>query len=187
LFQQRVAQRGKVLEGGCKLCLHAGVRESLDVAFEIKEQIDSTVVFAQLVFPKKSGNNEVAYPLPVYVYSKLDNFHGVVEDYRVDTALVNENGHPNLVFSDGDFLKLQVTKSLRQYAAIVKSQPYTISFTLRLGVPMLLPKSLYFYNSDYSSEKVFSDRPAYSSYDFSSLFEEETVKLRLWYAKTDFN
>jgi hypothetical protein len=37
------------------------------------------------------------------------------------------------------------------------------------------------------SEKVFSDRPAYSSYDFSSAFAEpaESVKLKIWFADFD--
>jgi hypothetical protein len=50
---------------------------------------------------------------------------------------------------------------------------------------MLNPKSLYFYNSIYSSEKVFSDRLAYASYDFSTAFASTAkfkAKLRLWYA-----
>jgi len=173
----RVAQKTYV-EKQCDLCLHAGVRESLDVVFEIgknKIKADKIVVFAQLVLPKSSDNtgSELGHPLPVYVYSD-----GSLENYRIDTSFVEAHGHPNLVFWEGDTLKLQVTKNLRHL-------PDTLSFTLRLGTPMLIPKSLYFYNSIYSSEKVFSDRPAFAIYDFSTAFEGGKAKLRLWYAKTD--
>jgi hypothetical protein len=48
---------------------------------------------------------------------------------------------------------------------------------------MLNAASLYFYNSIYSSEKVFSDRPAYARYDFASAVEAgKTAKLKLWFA-----
>jgi hypothetical protein len=178
----RVAQKTYV-EKQCDLCLSAGVRESLDVVFEVgknKIKTDKTIVFAQLVLPKSNDTtgSELGKPVPVYVYSD-----GSLEDYKVDTAFVNKNGwHPNLLFVGDDTLKLQVTKKLRSYVAKNATElPDTLGFTLRLGNPMLKPKSLYFYNSVYSSEKVFSDRPAYSSYDFSETFSGK-AKLRLWYA-----
>jgi hypothetical protein len=179
----RVAQKTRFTEN-CDKCLRAGVRESLDVVFEIdKNEIktNKTIVFAQLVLPKSSHTtgSELEYPVPVYVYSD-----GSLEDYRVDTAFVNKyGGHPNLLFWGDDTLKLQVTKNLRNYINVAKNATDLpkLKFTLRLGNPMLNPKSLYFYNSVYSSEKVFSDRPAYSSYDFSTTFAGK-AKLRLWYA-----
>jgi hypothetical protein len=173
-----VAQK-TIISDECKKCLHAGVRESLSVVFEIGEDdkkkiAGKTVVFAQLVLPKSSDTtgSELGMAVPVYVYG-----NGDLEDYRVDTAFVEKNGHPNLVFWEGDSLKLQVTRSLRNYAS---TTPDTLGFTLRLGVPMLNPKSLRFYNSDYISDNAFSNRPAYSSYNFSSAFEN--AKLRLWFA-----
>jgi len=169
----RVAQKTQV--GNCgDLCLHAGVRESLDVVFEIEKnkiKENKAIVFAQLVLPKSSDTtgSELGKPVPVYVYSD-----GNLEDYRVDTAFVKDNGHPNLLFWEGDTLKLQVTKNLRR-------MPDTaLSLVLRLGNPMLNPKSFSFYNSS-----NFYSRPAYASYDFSTAFEGSKAKLRLWYAKTD--
>jgi hypothetical protein len=170
----RVAQK-TIISGECKQCLHAGVRESLNVVFEAgKDKIKAgkAVIFAQLVLPKSSDAtaNELGHPMLVYAYSD-----GYLEDYRIDTAFVKEYGeHPNLVFGEADTLKLQVTKNLR-------SLPNSLKFTLRLGNPMLNPKSLSFYNT--SSEKVFSDRPAYSSYDFGETLKN--AKLRLWYEGLD--
>jgi len=163
----------------CLTCLHSGVRESLLVTFEIKDKeimTGKTVVFAQLVLPKQSDTtgSELGFPVPVHVYGENG-----LEDYRVDTA----KHHPNLVFRGGDFLTLQVTESLRNYAIAADSLPDTLDFTLRLGVPMLDTTSLYFYNSIYSSQKVFSDRPAYARYDFASAVEAgKTAKLKLWFA-----
>jgi len=172
----RVAQKTEITDD-CEQCLHAGVRESLVVSIMDKINIDKTVVFAELqLFPKQTDTigSEFGFPVPVYVYDSK----GAVENYRVDTAYVNKHGlHPNLVFCKGDTLKLQVTNSVRKGMAD--------SFTLRLGSPMLIPKSLYFYNSIYSSEKVFADKPAYAKYNFGTI--EKNAQLKLWYAKTDFN
>jgi len=165
----RVAQKTNITDN-CLQCLHAGARESLQVSLS-DFSIDKTVVFAQLVFPAQSdtAGSELGLPVPVYVYG-TDG----LENYRVDTAYVNANKlHPNLVFSEVDTLKLQVTNSLRKG---------NINFTIRLGTPMLIPGSFFFYNSVYSSEKVFSDRPAYARYDFSAIEKGKTVKLRLWFA-----
>jgi hypothetical protein len=177
----RVAQK-TIISDECEKCLHAGVRESLFVSFGIRAEdkikiADKPVVFAELIFPRQSGTvgSELGHPVVVNVYSD-----GFLEDYRVDTAFVKAYGHPNLVFWDeADSLRLQVTNSLRRYAA-AKPLPDSITFVLRLGTPVLIPKSFYFYNSLYSSEKVFSDRFAFARYDFSSAFAEP--KLRLWFA-----
>jgi len=171
----RAAQK-TVITDDCEQCLHAGVRESLLVSIVDEININKTVVFAQLLlFSKQTdlSGSEFGLPLPVYVYDS----EGIVESYRVDTAYVNEHGlHPNLVFCGGDTLKLQVTNGMRKGKT---------EFAFRLGSPMLIPQSLYFYNSIYSTEKVFADRPAYAKYDFGTF--GTTAKLKLWYAKTDFN
>jgi len=161
----RVAQKTRVESCG-DLCLHAGVRESLDVVFEVgkdKIKANKTVVFAQLVLPKSSDNtgSELGRPVPVFVFN---------EEYRVDTASVKNDGHPNLVFWKSDTLKLQVTRNLRRYV------PNTFGLTLRLGNPILDPTALSFLFSN-----VFSNRPAYASYNFNTDFDG--AKLRLWYAK----
>jgi len=163
----RVAQKTRVKSCG-DLCLHAGIRESLGVVFEVgkdKIKANKTVVFAQLVLPKSSDTtgSELGIPVPVLVFN---------EEYRADTAYVKKYGHPNLVFWKGDTLKLQVTRNLRRYA------PNTFGITLRLGNPMLDTNSLSFLFSN-----VFSNRPAYSSYNFNTDFDG--AKLRLWYAETD--
>jgi len=169
----RVAQKTH-LESCGDLCLRAGVRESLDVVLKVEKnkiKAGKTIVFAQLVLPKSSDTtSELGQPVPIYVYSG-----GNLEDYKIDTTFVKEYGHPNLLFGESDTLKLQVTKSMRNL-------PDTLSLTLRLGNPMLNPKSFYFYSST-----NFSSRPAYSSYDFSTAFEGGKAKLRLWYAETNIH
>jgi len=167
----RIAQKSKILEE-CNYCLHSGIGDSLNVSFEmndgIKNAIDSrTVVFAQLVFPiqNESTENEFDFPIPVYAYSA-----GVFEPYRVDTAFVREHGHPNLVFAQNDSLRLQVTHGLRRDS---------LAFTLRLGNPVL-KDTLFLYNISGAAEKVISDRPAYSRYDFGTAFDN--AKLKLWLA-----
>jgi len=163
----RVAQKANIELCG-DLCLHGGVRESLNVVFEVEKdkiKANKTVVFAQLVLPKSSDTtgSELGRPVPVFVFN---------EDYRVDTAYVKNYGHPNLVFWKSDTLKLQVTRNLRNY------KPNTFSLTLRLGNPMLDTTAFSFFLPN-----VFSNRPAYSSYNFNTTFEG--AKLRLWYAETD--
>ena len=167
----RVAQKTHV--GHCEnLCLHAGVRESLNVVLKVDEiKTGKTVVFAQLILPKSSDTtgSELGHPMPVFVYN---------EEYKIDEDFVKVHGHPNLLFWESDTLKLQVTKKLRNYVKAAKLQD-TIGFTLRLGNPMLNPTSLSFFNSNFSS------RPAYASYDFYTALKGDKAKLRLWYAETD--
>jgi len=153
----RVAQKTNFEQCG-DLCLRAGVRESLSVVFETKDKIDTskTVVFAQLVLPKSSDTtgSELGQPVPVYAYN---------EGYLIDTAYVEAHGHPNLVFWEGDTLKLQITRNLRNHVLD--------TITVRFGNPVLNPQTPAFSTTS---------RPAYSKYDFSTAFEG--AKLRLWYA-----
>jgi len=155
----RVAQKTDLKPCG-DLCLRAGVRESINVVFDVREiRTEKTIVFAQLVLQKSSDTtgSELGHPVPVYVYN---------ESYIVDTNSVETYGHPNLLFWEGDTLKLQVTKYLRNYVP-------NDTLTLRFGNPVLEPKS-----PDFST----TSRPAYSSYDFSKILKGQ-AKLRLWYAK----
>jgi len=169
----RVAQKTQVEREGFRLI--AGIRDSFNIVINVddKDKIKAgkTVVFAQLVLPKSSDitGSELGHPVPVLVFN---------EEYRIDTAFVEVHGHPNLVFWQGDTLKLQVTRNLRSYVSAA-NLPDTLGLMLRLGNPMLNPTSLIF-----SSSANFSSRPAYASYDFSTAFEGK-AKLRLWYAETD--
>jgi len=176
----RVAQITKISDE-CEQCLHAGVRESLSVAFEIKPEdkiriAGKPVVFAELILPKlNAATSELGRPVPVYVYSG----NGSLEDYRVNTSYVNEHKHhPNLLFWEGDSLRLQVTQSLRNYVNAANSK-ILLEISLRLGTPMLIPDSPFFFNL--RTSRVFSDRFAFASYDFSSALAEP-VKLRLYLA-----
>lgn len=168
----RVAQKTKLTDD-CSQCLHAGVRESLVVSIMDKINIDKAVVFAELLlYPERADivGSELGYPLPVYVY----NSEREEESYMVDTVYAKNYGHPNLVFREGDTLKLQVTKSMRK--------GLTDSLTLWLGYPVLLPQSSRFYDhydENRNIVRVFADRPAYAKYDFSAF---ETAQLRLWFA-----
>jgi hypothetical protein len=181
----RVAQKTIISDEECNLCLHSGVRESLSVAFEIQNEEDKTkmqgktVVFAELVVPKTSDTtgSELGLPVPVLVSG---------EGYRVHTDYVEKYGHPNLVFWEGDSLKLQVTNGMRNYAISDSLPEDSLNFTLRLDFPMLNPRSPTFCNSYYyyCSEKYFAYGHAYARYNFSSLGEGKTAKLKLWF--TDY-
>ena len=173
----RFAQKSSISPACGTKCLHSGTRESLTVSIDIGESkiLDKTIVFAKLVLPKQGedAGNEFEYPVPVYVYSD-----GLIENYKLDTAFVREHGHPSLLFwNESPTLDLQVTNALRNG---------DFDLTFKFANPMLLPKSFYYYNSAYSYDKVYSDRPSYSSYDFSYL-EGTPAKLKIWYAETDFN
>ncbi|MDR2553964.1 MAG: hypothetical protein LBC64_00925 [Fibromonadaceae bacterium] len=175
----RVGQKTRISDE-CELCLHAGVGESFSLAFDVSEEdkikiAGKPMVFAELILPKSNdATSELEFPVPVFVSS-----NGSSEGYRVDTAYVNRyNNHPNLVFWEGDSLRLQVTQSLRNYVNATNSRD-TLGFTLRLGPPMLNPSSHSFANS--RTSRVFSDRSAFALYDFSSALAEP-VKLRLWFA-----
>jgi len=177
---QRVAQKTRISDE-CEQCLHTGVGESFSVDFDISEEykikiVGKPIVFAELILPKSNAaTSELERPVPVSVF----NINGSVEGYRVDTAYVNEYGnHPNLVFWEGDSLRLQVTQSLRNYVNAANSRD-TLGFTLRLETPMLNPRSHSFFNS--RTNRVFSDRFAFARYDFSSALAD-SVKLRLWFA-----
>jgi len=177
---QRVAQKTRV-PNECEQCLHAGVGESLSLAFDVNEEdiikiVGRPMVFAELILPKSNtATSELGRPIPVYAF----NINGNLEGYRVDTAYVNNHKHhPNLVFWEGDSLRLQVTQSLRNYVNTANPRD-TLGFTLRLDTPMLNPESHTFFNS--RTNRVFSDRFAFALYDFSSAFAEP-VKLRLWFA-----
>jgi len=175
----RVGQKTSISDA-CELCLHAGVRESFSLAFDVSD-VDKMkiagrpMVFAELILPKSNeATSELGFQVPVFVSS-----NGSSEGYRVDTAYVNSIGyHPNLVFWEGDSLRLQVTQSLRNYVNAANSRD-TLGFTLRLGTPMLNTRSHSFANS--RTNRVFSDRSAFALYDFSSALAEP-VKLRLWFA-----
>jgi hypothetical protein len=176
----RVAQKTRISDE-CEQCLHAGVGEALFVAFDIDEEYKmritgKPVVFAELILPKSNeAASELGLPVPVDVY----NSNGNLEGYRVDTAYVNEHGHhPNLVFWEGDSLRLQITQSMRNYVNAANSQD-TLGFMLILDTPMLKPSSHSFSNS--RTNKIFSDRFAFARYDFSSALAEP-IKLRLWFA-----
>lgn len=175
----RVAQKTRISDE-CEQCLHAGIGQSISLAFDVSEEdkikiAGKPMVFAELILPKTNdATSELGFPVPVLVSS-----NGSSEGYRVDTAYVNEHGyHPNLVFWEGDSLRLQVTQSLRNYVNAASSRD-TLGFTLRFGPPMLNPKSHAFSNS--SSNRVFADRSAFALYDFSPALAEP-VKLRLWFA-----
>jgi hypothetical protein len=179
----RVAQKSEIISRKCEQCLYAGIGDSLFVVFDIKPEdkikiVGKPVVFAELVLPKSSGymeNGLEEIPIPVYIYS-----NGNPEDYRVNTAYVNDyECHPNVIFCKDYPLKLQVTQSMRNYANAANLQD-SLEFTLRLGTPMLKPKSPYFYNL--RNDKVFSDRFVFASYDFNSLAYGKQVTLKLWFA-----
>ncbi|MDR3002107.1 MAG: hypothetical protein LBU89_12700 [Fibromonadaceae bacterium] len=179
----RAAQITNILEN-CEHCLHAGIRESLLVSFEISDKKimeGRTVVFAELLLPKENGTegSELGLPVPIWVYAHNNGVF--IENYRIDSAYVKEHGyHPNFIFREkGDEIKLQVTNSLRNYAS-ANPLPSTFDLSLQLGFPRDITQDPFLFSGTF-----YNTMPAYARYNFSAIKEGETAKLRLWFADYD--
>lgn len=219
VYSFRLAQQTRLTEDACTSCLmlHGGIRESLVVEFDAAPIMDAlrkhygddfplndsamdvrqTVVMAQIAVPRSSSTDgsELGLPVPVFAYSLLDSLKGdgsysqYTEGYKLDSADIATNGHPNLLYYPGDTLKLQISKALRHYinTAAVQGQS-SFRVVLRMGRPMLSPKDTYYYDhtdSDGNTVRIFSDNAAFARYDFASVFAKGTpVRMKLWITST---
>jgi hypothetical protein len=106
-----------------------------------------------------------------------------MEAYKLNKSLVASEGHPNMVFYDGDSLTLQVTYGLRDL--INRAQEgSTFKMMMRLGYPVLQDK-----DSTYSDHRTSSGDTSYvffshfdhARYDFSTSMKQPST-LKLWLA-----
>jgi hypothetical protein len=188
--------------------LHGGVYDSLVVEYEAApimealaefygdefpyqgkgNDVRQTVVLAQMTFARddSQGTSELGLPVQVVVGSYVDSAGKSIrkmEAYKLNKSLVASEGHPNMVFYDGDSLTLQVTYGLRDL--INRAQEgSTFKMMMRLGYPVLQDK-----DSTYSDHRTSSGDTSYvffshfdhARYDFSTSMKQPST-LKLWLA-----
>ena len=198
-------------EEDCRECLvlHGGVFDSLvveippeaimkalsdfygdDFPVSSREEYDvrQNVILAELTMARddSKGFSELGLPIQVVVGSFVDSagtFVRKMENYRLNNEEILEIGHQNLVFHDGDSLKVQLTMGLRDFINRAQDNR-SFKFMMRLGFPFLQEKDTTYttYLTD-EGDTVrlrlgYSD---YARYDFSSVLES-SMTLKLWLA-----
>lgn len=198
-------------EEDCKECLilHGGVFDSMvveipqeaimkalsefygeDFPVSEKEEFDvrQNVVLAELTMARddSKGFSELGLPIQVVVGSFVDSADGVtrkMESYRLNNEEILDVGHQNLVFHDGDSLKVQLTMGLRDFINRA-SDDRGLKFMMRLGFPFLQEKDTTYmsYITDRrDTVRLRLDNSDYARYDFSSVLES-SMTLKLWLA-----
>ena len=172
----------------CSDCLviHGGNRDSLEVEFPSEPilkalsdfygdefpnsigdgfDVRQVVVFAEVSFARTDEDGESEFGLPVQVVtgSFMDSSgkeFRKMERYALNTKLIAESGHPNMVFYEGDSLKLQVTLGMRDFINRV-SDGAKFKIMMRLGPTVLLDKDSSYRDTIYTKRIVldssFSD------------------------------
>ena len=188
--------------------LHGGVYDSLVVEYESApimkalsdfygddfpyqgegDDVRQTVVLAQMTFARddSQGSSELGLPIQVVVGSYVDSSGKSVrqmEAYKLNKSLIASQGHPNMVFFDGDSLTLQVTYGLRDFINRAKDGR-TFKMMMRLGYPVLQAKDPAY--TDYKTAAgdtsyVFFSHFDNARYDFSTSVKQPST-LKLWLA-----
>ncbi|MBP5247370.1 MAG: hypothetical protein J6Z31_05865 [Fibrobacter sp.] len=150
--------------------------------------VRQTVVLAQLKMGRSSSKegSELGFPVQVTAASFVDS-NGVdiesSESYKLNRELIQKEGHPNLVFMEGDTLGIQLTDGMRSFINRA-GKGAKMRFVLRLGYSMLAPYDTLYYdhvNDDGDSVTIFMDYSTFSRYDFSD-YISRPVSLKLWLA-----
>lgn len=194
----------------CEECmiLHGGVRDSLVLEFPaapiikaVRElygddsyvgngsDVRQTVVMAELTMARddSKGFSEFGLPIQVVVGSFLDSADTVVrrmESYRLNKDRIESEGHPNLIFTDGDSLSMQITNGVKQ---LVNKGDLdgTLKISMKLGFPLLNAN-----DSKYAASAVMEGNMNdstfftlfdYARYDFSTSVDNP-MRLKLWMA-----
>jgi hypothetical protein len=195
----------------CSDCivLHGGVLESLMVEIPSEKILNAlsdfygdefpytegdsndvrqTVVLAELKMGRSSSKegSELGFPVQVVAASFVDS-NGVdmqlAESYKLNRQLIQEDGHPYLVFMDGDTLGIQLTQGMRSFINRA-GKGAKMRFVLRMGYSMLAPYDTLYYdhvNDDGDSVYIFMDYPTYSRYDFSD-YISQPMNMKIWLA-----
>lgn len=150
--------------------------------------VRQAVVLAQLTFPRddSQGSNELGLPLQVVVGSYVDSADTQVrkmESYKLDKEGILVDGHPNMVFHEGDSLSLQLTYGFRDFINKA-SDGRTFKFIMRLGYPVLQEKDSTYANyvkAKGDTSYVFFSHFDYARYDFSQSLKSP-ARLKLWLA-----
>lgn len=151
--------------------------------------VRQAVVMAQLTFPRddSQGSSQLGLPVQVVVGSYVDSAgflnKRLMESYKLDKKLIASQGHPNMVFYEGDSLTLQVTAGMRNFLNKA-SDGRTFKMMMRMGYPVLQDKDTTYAN--YRTDKgdtslVFFPHFDYARYDFSQMMKGPAT-LKLWLA-----
>lgn len=228
-----------IVDNDCSDCLvlHGGVVDSLVAEFPSEPilkalsefygddfpydegdgfDVRQAIVLAQMTFARDdaASDNQFGVPLKVWSYTFLDS-NGkelrTMESYKMNDSLVKKEGHPDLVFYDGDSLTLQVTDGARYFVNRANDNA-KLKIMMRLSKPQLQDKSysdtVYTWkvacdsingsavcdtiNPDastnrkythtiYDTSTVFLDHIDYARYDFSDMMKKPAT-LKLWLA-----
>lgn len=203
-----------VSEEDCKECLllHGGVFDSLvveippepilkalsefygdDFPVSADEMFDvrQNVMLAELTMARddSQGSSELGLPIQVVVGSYIDSAKVSVrrmETYRLNDELIHEDGHPNLIFHDGDSLSIQLTYGVRDF--LNRAQDGRgLKFMMRmsyLGYPFLQEKDTTYrdyINDEGDTLNLFFPYYDYARYDFSSVMDSP-MTLKIWVA-----
>lgn len=207
-----------VVSNDCSDCLvlHGGGKDSLVVEYPSEPILNAlsefygdkfpydegdgydvrqAVVLAQMTFARddSDGENNLGLPIQVVVGSYLDSSgkeYRAMEMYKLNRKDIVKNGHPNMVFYDGDSLTLQVTQGVRDFINRA-SDNAKLKVMLRLGYPVLQDKDStyenYILKEDYGNLKrgdtsyVFLSHFDYARYDFANMMKKPAT-LKLWLA-----
>ena len=207
------------------LILHSGVFDSLVVEFPSKpimkalsdfygdefpytkgdsNDVRQAVVMAEITFFRddSKGSSEFDFPIMLETGSYVDSVGVAVfrsENYKIDRPRINESGHPNMVFHNGDSLALQVTAGMRDLINRGGDER-SFKMVMRLGSSVVLDKDS---SATYRvvTEKdtieydnggkivvdqgdtldVFFSEHDYARYDFTSI-KNKPATLKLWLA-----
>lgn len=190
----------------CSTCLHGGARDSIVLAIPSEQilpaiqefynnyplenkgdgyDVRQTVVMAQLTMARDdaaaNNSSEFGLPIQVVVGSFVDSADQEIrrmESYRLNKELILEDGHPNLVYHDGDSLSLQITGGVRE---LVNKEKDSLKIVVKLGYPFLQEKDSTY--ADYvvkgDTNYVFMKYFDHGRYDFSTAMENP-MTLKLW-------
>ena len=151
--------------------------------------VRQAVVLAQMTFSRddeSQGFSELGRPIQVVVGSFMDSATTTfrkMEEYKLNKKLITKEGHPNMVFHEGDSLTLQVTYGMREFINKA-SDGRTFKMMMRLGYPVLQEKDDAYKNyitSKGDTSYVFLSQFDYARYDFTESMKKPAT-LKLWLA-----
>lgn len=150
--------------------------------------VRQAVVLAELSMPRSSSKegSELGFPVQVVASTFVDSSgHDMQssEVYKLNKSYIKKNGHPNLVFLDGDTLGLQLTNGMRSFINRA-GKGAKMKVVLRMGYSMLSPYDTLYYDrvtDKGDSVRMFLDSYTYSRYDFTD-YIGSPMNLKLWLA-----
>lgn len=162
--------------------------EDFPVSAEEEFDVRQNVVMAELTMARddSKGSSELGLPIQVVAGSFVDSLGAEIrkmEKYRVNSGAVVVDGHQNLIFHDGDSLKLQLTYGIRDFMNRA-ADGRSFKFMMRMGYPFLQEKDSTYENhitDKGDTSYVFLDQFDYARYDFTSVLEKP-MTLKLWLA-----